>query len=87
MDKAAPILTSDAVVQADGQRYDVVLEQGPHNWSAFAPSLPGCIATGSSEDEVKRLMQEAIERHLSALRADKTERPWLYGNSSDDRAV
>ncbi len=32
--------------------------------------LPGCIATGDTIEEVKRLMQEGIEFHLEGMRAD-----------------
>jgi predicted RNase H-like HicB family nuclease len=86
MGKATSTLTINAVVHVNGQPFDVVLEKGPCNWSAFVPSLPGCIATGATEDEVKRVLQEAIERHLSALRKDKEERPLLYENCADGDA-
>ena len=39
------------------------------------------------EDEVKRVLQEAIDLHLSALRKDQEERPWLYENRADGDAV
>ena len=87
MGKATTTLTLNAVVCVNGQPFDVVLEKGPRNWSAFVPSLPGCIATGATEVEVKRVLQEAIERHLSVLRKDKEERPWLYENLADGEDV
>ena len=48
-------------------RYMVVLEEGETSWGAYVPDLPGCVAVGESEDEVKRLIQEAIEFHLEDL--------------------
>ena len=86
MSDASAILTHNVVLHANGQPFDVVLEKGPCNWSAFVPSLPGCVATGATDDEVKRVLQEAIGLHLSALRKDKEERPWLYENRADGDA-
>lgn len=75
MSKATEILTGNSVVQVDGQPFDVVLEQGPRNWSAFVPQLPGCIATAATEDAVKRLLAEAIALHLEALGTDQAAEP------------
>ncbi len=49
-------------------KYLVVLEQSDTGFSAYAPDLPGCIAAGSTREEVVGLIQEAIEMHLEALR-------------------
>jgi predicted RNase H-like HicB family nuclease len=51
-------------------RFLVVVERAGANYSAFAPDLPGCIATGSSVEETRRNMQEAIELHLRGLKED-----------------
>jgi len=32
------------------------------------PDLPGCIAVGNSREEAERLIREAIEGHLQAMR-------------------
>ena len=48
-------------------KYVVVLEQAPHNWSAYVPDLPGCIATGRTRPEVERNIREAIEFHLEGI--------------------
>ena len=50
------------------RRYLVVIERGERNLSAFAPDLPGCIATGRTRTEVLRRMRRAIEMHVEALR-------------------
>jgi predicted RNase H-like HicB family nuclease len=86
MGKATTTRTLHALVDANGQPFDVVLENGPCNWSAFAPSLPGGVAVGATEDEVKGVLQEAIDLHLSAPRKDKEERPWLFENRADGDA-
>lgn len=51
-------------------RYAIVIENGPNNYSAYVPDLPGCITTGKTFEEVKQLMQEAIEFHIEGLRED-----------------
>lgn len=48
-------------------RYMVVIEKGPTSYGAYVPDLPGCVAVAESEEEVKALIQEAIEFHLEDL--------------------
>ena len=48
-------------------RYMVVIEKGQTSWGAYVPDLPGCVAVGETEQEVKQLIQEAIEFHLEDL--------------------
>jgi len=49
-------------------RYLVVLEKGETSYGAHVPDLPGCIAVGESESEVRSLIRQAIELHLESLR-------------------
>lgn len=51
-------------------RYAIVIEKAEGNYSAYAPDLPGCVATGASPEEVEKEIREAIEFHLSGLRED-----------------
>jgi predicted RNase H-like HicB family nuclease len=51
-------------------RYAIVIEKAEANYSAYVPDLPGCIATGASEAEVEKLIQDAIELHVAGLRED-----------------
>ncbi|MGI8494841.1 MAG: type II toxin-antitoxin system HicB family antitoxin [Pyrinomonadaceae bacterium] len=48
-------------------RYMVVIEEGAGDFGAYVPDLPGCVAVGETEDEVKQLIQEAVEFHLEDL--------------------
>lgn len=48
-------------------RYMVVIEKGETSYGAYVPDLPGCVAVGETEEEVKQLIQEAIEFHLEDL--------------------
>ena len=51
-------------------RYAIVIEQAEGNYSAYVPDLPGCVATGSTIEEVETEMREAIEFHLEGMRED-----------------
>ena len=50
--------------------YPVVLEPTATGYSAYAPDLPGCVATGRTLAEVTRNLAGAIEYHLAGLRED-----------------
>jgi predicted RNase H-like HicB family nuclease len=51
-------------------KYAVIIEQGETSYGAYVPDLPGCVAVGESEEDVRRLIAEAIEFHLEGLRED-----------------
>jgi len=51
-------------------RYAVVIEKADGNYSAYAPDLPGCVATGRTREEVDTNIREAIRFHLDGLRED-----------------
>ena len=51
-------------------KYVVVIERSPHNYAACVPDLPGCVATGSTREEVEHNIREAIAFHLEGLRED-----------------
>nr|WP_244288529.1 type II toxin-antitoxin system HicB family antitoxin [Leptospira dzoumogneensis] len=50
--------------------YPVIIEKGPTSFGAYVPDLPGCVAVGETEEEVTKLIKEAIEFHLEGLRKD-----------------
>ncbi len=44
-------------------------EQGrPSNWTAYAPDLPGCIATGDTPEETLATFRQAVVAHLDLMR-------------------
>jgi predicted RNase H-like HicB family nuclease len=51
-------------------RYSIVIEPTPTGFSAYAPDLPGCVATGSTVEEVQQHMREAVAFHIDGLRED-----------------
>ena len=61
-------------------RYAIVIENAKGNFAAYAPDLPGCVATGSTVEETERLVREAIELHRVGLRADGLHVPEPRGN-------
>ena len=63
-------------------RYLIVIEATEGGYSAYSPDLPGCVATGSSREEVEREMQEAIEFHVEGLRKEGYEVPAPQSHST-----
>lgn len=55
--------------------YLVVYEKGPENWSGFAPDVPGCASTGTTLEDVRRNLGEALEFHLEGLLLEGSELP------------
>ena len=51
-------------------KYLVVVERGPASFGAYVPDLPGCIAVGSTREEVTTLIHEAIELLIEGLKDD-----------------
>ena len=51
-------------------RYLVVIEKANGNYSAYAPDLPGCVATGRTVEETEQRMHEAVKLHLQGLLED-----------------
>ena len=66
-------------------KYAVIIEKGEDGYGAYVPDLPGCVAAGGTKDEVKQLIQEAIEFHIEGLKEDGQSipaNPPLASNSS-----
>lgn len=51
-------------------KYLIVIERTTTGYSAYSPDLPGCIATGSTQEETEREMKGAIAFHLDGLKAE-----------------
>jgi len=56
-------------------RYLIVIEKTETGFSAYSPDLPGCIATGTTREEVEREMKEAIAFHVEGLKLAGYEVP------------
>ena len=51
-------------------RYAVVIEKAEHNYSAYVPDLPGCVATGATAEQAEAEIREAIQFHIEGMRED-----------------
>jgi predicted RNase H-like HicB family nuclease len=60
----------DDARRTDAMKYLIVIEHTATGYSAYSPDLPGCIATGSTREEVEREMKGAIAFHLDGLKAE-----------------
>jgi predicted RNase H-like HicB family nuclease len=49
-------------------KYAVVIEKAEKNYSAYIPDVPGCVATGTTVDEVRQTLMEALTSHLELMR-------------------
>ncbi len=52
------------------KKYLIIIETTPTGFSAYAPDLPGCIATGSTKKEVEQNIFEAVQFHLEGLQEE-----------------
>ena len=50
--------------------FAIVIEKAEHNFAAYVPDLPGCVATGETMEETEKQIREAILFHLQGLRED-----------------
>lgn len=50
-------------------KYLVVIELADDSsYSAYLPDVPGCVSCGDSVEEVKAMIQEALNFHLDGMR-------------------
>ncbi len=63
-------------------KYLVIIEETKTGYSAFSPYLPGCIAAGSSKEELEKNMKEAIAFHLEGMVQEGLEVPQSHSFST-----
>lgn len=68
--------------------YFVVIEKGEvaQSFGAYVPDLPGCVATGSTREQVRTRIRSAIAMHLEGMREDGIRPPKPSMNEFDDGA-
>jgi predicted RNase H-like HicB family nuclease len=71
------------------KRYAVVFEKAPNNWAAYVPDLPGCVTTGRTIEETRRLIAEAVEFHIEGmrLRGEAVPEPTAVAEAVEVRAA
>jgi predicted RNase H-like HicB family nuclease len=61
------------VMNTSRPRQDLASERAGHNYSAYAPEAPACIATGATPKEAEDNMRSALELHLRGMAQDGLE--------------
>ncbi len=56
-------------------QYTVVIEPDGDQFQAFVPALPGCHTFGTSIEEARANILDAIQLHLESMRHDNEEIP------------
>ena len=56
-------------------RYAIIIEKAQNNYAAYAPDVPGCVATGATIEETISQITEALEFHFEGLREDNEPIP------------
>lgn len=51
-------------------RYLIVIEKAAHNYAAYSPDVPGCVATGKTAAEAEEKMKSALVMHLRGMLED-----------------
>ena len=57
------------------KKYLIITEPTETGFSAYSPDVPGCIATGTTEEEVSQNMLEALEFHFEGMKEDGLDIP------------
>ena len=52
------------------KEYVAIYEWTGRNYSAYVPDLPGCAACGDTLEETERLLKEAIDLYVEAMKED-----------------
>ena len=63
-------------------KYLVIIEETRTGYSAVSPDLPGCIAAGSSKEEVEKNMKDAIAFHPEGMGQEGLKVPQSHSFST-----
>ena len=59
----------------DKRRFTIIIEQADGNYSAYCPEMPGCVATGVTENEAYQNMTDALKFHIEGLEMENQPLP------------
>jgi len=69
------IVIKSILLQVKEMNFDVVLEkQEEGGYTAYVPSLPGCISEGNTKSETMKNIREAISLYLEETRKSKLKK-------------
>ena len=63
-------------------RFLIIIEEGNQSYGAYSPDLPGCVAVGDTEEEVKENMRQAIAIHIQGMIEDNESIPVPHSTAS-----
>jgi predicted RNase H-like HicB family nuclease len=63
-------------------KYLVIVEETAAGFSAYSPDLPGCVATGSTREEVEERVTKAISFHVAGMKAEGLSVPTPISSST-----
>ncbi len=52
------------------EHFLIIIEKGEHNYSAYAPDVPGCVTTGKTVEGIIKRMNEALYFHFEGMKED-----------------
>ncbi len=55
--------------------YKIVVEKARGNYSAYAPGVPGCVATGTTRAKARENLLRAIQFHLEGCEKGAAKPP------------
>ncbi|MBK9331898.1 MAG: type II toxin-antitoxin system HicB family antitoxin [Ignavibacteria bacterium] len=56
-------------------KYAIIIEEGPGNYSAYVPDIPGCVSAGDTIEDVKANIRDAIVFHIEGMKEDGEKIP------------
>lgn len=62
-------------------RYLIIIEEDGNGCSAYVPDLPGCVAAGDTEEEVRELIHEGVRLRLEGMRETGNPNPEPAGTA------
>lgn len=51
-------------------RYLVIIEKTDNNYSAYMPDIPGCVATGKTQEKAHKELVKVFKMHLKGMEED-----------------
>ncbi len=57
------------------RKFTINIEQADRNYSAYCPEMPGCVATGATENEAYQNMIVALKFHIKGLEMENQPVP------------
>ncbi len=69
------------------KKITIIIEKADGNYSAYCPEVPGCIATGATEEETYQTMMDALKFHMEGMELENIpiELPQIFVRQAELR--